>query len=74
MYNVVGLIADNCSTNRLVAQKCGKPLLGCNRHRFNIALVDYIPQFNTVIDKVSTLMCRLRYPVAVAKLIEFNKL
>ena len=40
--NISAFTADNCSYDRLIVQKCKKPLLGCGSHHFNIALVNFL--------------------------------
>ena len=74
MNNVVALIADNCNTNRLIAEILDKPLLGCNSHRFNIAVVEFMSCHNGLINKISILMSKLRFPVAAAKLRKHTEL
>ena len=66
--NMVAFIAYNSNTNRLIAQLCDKPLMGCNSHRFNVAVVDYMSTHTDAIDRVAVLISKLRSPVSAAKL------
>ena len=61
--NVVAIIGDNCSTNKKLARNLLKPLVGCNSHKFNLAVKRYIqtkPEFSKPLDKVKRLMTELR--------------
>lgn len=42
MENVVCLVGDNCATNQALADLCGKPLVGCASHRFNLEVQAYL--------------------------------
>ncbi len=70
LENVVASITDNCSTNKSISERYSKPLLGCSSHGYNSAVTDFIDTHKVVIEKVSVLMSKLRYPVAAAKLRE----
>ena len=65
---VVALIADNCNTNRLIAEILHKPLSGCSSYRFNITVVEFMSCHNGLINKISIAMSKLRFPVRAAKL------
>jgi len=68
MANSVAFIDDNCSTHRLVARMCRRPLLGRHIHRFNLALVEYLSTHSITIDKIAALMSKFRFPVVATKL------
>ena len=42
LSNVICLVGDNCSTNLALANLCGKPLIGCAAHRFNLAIQKHL--------------------------------
>lgn len=42
LSSVSFLIGDNCSTNRKVSRILGIPMLGCNSHRLNLAVLRYL--------------------------------
>jgi hypothetical protein len=42
LTNVVCLVGDNCATNQALADLCGKPLVGCASHRFNLEVQSYL--------------------------------
>ena len=46
------IIGDNCATNQLMATLCGKPLVGCHAHRFNLEVQVYLQKFETLLAKV----------------------
>jgi hypothetical protein len=45
--DIVCIIGDNCSTNRSIARKWGKPLIGCRSYRFNLAVKAWIDNVGT---------------------------
>ncbi|RLN87599.1 hypothetical protein BBJ28_00027238 [Nothophytophthora sp. Chile5] len=59
---------DNCSTNGRVAALLGRPLVGCSSHRLHLAVKSYLSDYETLLGKVNTLMCKLRCLNAAAKL------
>ena len=42
--NLICLIGDNCSTNKLLADLMEVPLVGCRSHRLNLAMEAYIKE------------------------------
>jgi hypothetical protein len=50
--NVLCLIGDNCATNKALADLCGKPLIGCHAHRFNLECSAYLERQETLLAKV----------------------
>ena len=66
--NVACVIADNNNTNKAVADAMGASFIGCASHRFNLAVQDIIEIHATVVDKVQTLMIKLRNLTTSAKL------
>ncbi len=40
--NVVCFTGDNMNTNQALATLCGKPLVGCAAHRFNLEVQKYL--------------------------------
>ena len=49
--NVICLIGDNCSTNKLCADLCSLPLVGCASHRFNLEVQAFLENFEAIILK-----------------------
>jgi hAT family C-terminal dimerisation region len=40
--NILYFVADNCNTNRKVANDIGIPLLGCSSHKLNLAVTKFL--------------------------------
>jgi hypothetical protein len=62
LSNIVVLIADNCNTNRKIANNLAIPLLGCASHRFNLAVNKWIsdhPRYYQILEKIHGLMMQL---------------
>jgi len=68
LSNVICLVGDNCSTNKALADLCGKPLVGCAAHRFNLAVQKYLSGHDVLLTKVNELMTKLRTLKNAAKL------
>ncbi|KAG2773227.1 hypothetical protein Pcac1_g16042 [Phytophthora cactorum] len=62
------IVADNCTTNRSVATKLDVPLIGCASHRFNLAMVRFLPDSENLINMIQRLMTSLRQPNNAAQL------
>ena len=52
LSNILFLVGDNCATNRSLASKANKPLIGCASHRLNLAADKLISDKETIIYKV----------------------
>lgn len=75
--NVVCLIGDNCAVNRLFATKAGVPLIGCNSHKFNLAVENWIkdqPNLESGLTAVRDVMRSIRTLKNSAKLRELTHL
>eukprot|EP00171_Calliarthron_tuberculosum_P021824 IDg21824t1 len=72
--NVVALIGDNCETNKLFATLAGTYFVGCASHRFNLAVHDLASDSQHIINKVQSLMRKLKHPIPAAKLRKFTHL
>ena len=72
--NVVALIADNCETNKALADICNVPLVGCHSHRLALAVKEYLTNKDELIQKVNTLMGKLKAPKTAAELRNFTNL
>jgi len=46
--------------NKSIADKTKKPLLGCYSHRFNLAVKDYLLEYEKILEHVNQLMIKLR--------------
>ena len=65
--NVVALIADNCETNKALADICNVPLVGCHSHRLALAVKEYLTNKDELIQKVNTLMGKSKAPKTAAE-------
>lgn len=66
--NVVCIVADNCNTNKAIANSVGVPLVGCASHRFNLAVEDILQEDDDFVQKIYAIMSKLRNPTLSAKL------
>jgi len=66
--NVVCIIADNCETNKALSRLCKVPMIGCASHRFNLAVTEYLSPFSSILNKVHSLMTKLKTVKLSAKL------
>lgn len=58
--NLICIIGDNCSANKALAGRLGKPLVGCASHRLNLAVQKYIDfHLATITEQVSKVMSKL---------------
>ena len=60
--NVVGLIADNCETNKALSELCEVPMIGYHSHRLALAVRDYLKPNDHLICKINSMMGKLKYP------------
>eukprot|EP00644_Phytophthora_capsici_P019588 jgi/Phyca11/133604/e_gw1.585.2.1 len=54
------LVGDNCSVNGSIASKLGVPLVGCASHRLNLAMTQYLDEYEDILEKINDLMKFLR--------------
>ena len=62
------LSADNCNTNKSVAKILGINFIGCSSHRFNLAMEQFLEKEKGIIDKINTVMKKLKQPSLAARL------
>ena len=74
MANVIALIGDNCNPNKAIKRMAGRYFIGCNSHRFHIAVKDTLHDMDSEVGMVRVLMIKLRTPIAAAKLRKFTRL
>lgn len=60
LENIVCIIGDNCETNKALSNFCGKPFVGCASHRFHLAMMKLMEGSRDALEKVNSLMMRLR--------------
>ena len=58
-------MGDNCNLNKSICQKLNIPLVGCNRHRLNLAVnlvlephEDLLENINNIMKKLTTIKRR----------------
>ncbi|ETP20713.1 hypothetical protein F441_05619 [Phytophthora nicotianae CJ01A1] len=56
LRNCLFVVADNCAVNRLLATLMGVPLVGCASHRLNLAVQDYLRDYEDDLIVLQTLM------------------
>lgn len=66
--DVICIVGDNCSTNKAVANRVGKPLIGCASHRFNLAMQVLLNCEEGLVNKINVLMGKLKNLTLSAKL------
>ncbi len=52
IQNIVAVIRDNCAVNIAFARKLGCGFIGCESHRFNLAVKSIIAEHRALIDEV----------------------
>jgi hypothetical protein len=52
LSNVICIVGDNCNLNKRLADICGAPLVGCAAHRFNLAVSEYLCQYEDLLTNV----------------------
>eukprot|EP00171_Calliarthron_tuberculosum_P001888 IDg1888t1 len=72
--NVVCLIGDNCATNKAIANNVEIPFIGCASHRYNLAVQILLMDEAVVLEKVHTLMSKLKTLTLGAKLFKLTNL
>eukprot|EP00644_Phytophthora_capsici_P004648 jgi/Phyca11/111050/e_gw1.19.281.1 len=63
-----------CPTNKAIATWLKVPLIGCASHRFNLAVCEYLTEFEDLIAEVQALCIQLRHPNNSAALTAFTGL
>lgn len=66
--NVVAIIVDSCTTNRLLSGIVNLHSLDCASHRLNNAVKEIIKEIASVIDNIKRIISNLCFPVRRAKL------
>ena len=72
--NVVANTGDNVATNKRIADRCGVKFVGCASHRLNLAVSAYLERHRPLLEKVSTLMEKLKSPKLAGTLREHTSL
>ena len=65
---VIALIADNCETNKALADLCEVPLIGCSSHRLALAVKELLKPHETLLNKINMIMGKLNSPKMSAEL------
>ena len=60
LANVVSIIGDNAEVNKFTANLCGIPLIGCASHKFQQAVSRYLDKNECLLNKINTLMGKLK--------------
>ena len=68
------MIGDNYPTNKLLARLLHVNIIGCASHRFNLAVIKIIDEYETLITKIHNLMTKLLTLNNSAKLRKQTKL
>ncbi|KAL4173920.1 hypothetical protein KRP22_005865 [Phytophthora ramorum] len=68
LSNLVAIVCDNMETNKAILRRIMVPMICCAVHRFNLAVKDHVKGHSEVIDKVATLMRKLKTVKRVARL------
>ncbi|ETP39963.1 hypothetical protein F442_12610 [Phytophthora nicotianae P10297] len=68
------VVGDNCPTNKDIATRLKVPLIGCASHRFNLAVCEYLAEYEDLIAEVQALCIQLRHPNNSAALAAFTGL
>ncbi|GMF42607.1 unnamed protein product [Phytophthora fragariaefolia] len=71
---VAFLVADNCATNKRIAMLMDLPLVGCESHRYNLAVIRYLVAFASELADVDTLVVQLRHVNNAAELAKYGDL
>ena len=58
--NVVAIIGDNAEVNKALANLCGKPLIGCASHRFNLAIKVILKEQEHLIGRIQDINVKLK--------------
>ncbi|EGZ16538.1 hypothetical protein PHYSODRAFT_501688, partial [Phytophthora sojae] len=55
------IVTDNCNVNQYIGSRKGAlPMVGCASHMFNLAVSDYLPDYETLLAKIHALMNKMR--------------
>ncbi|OWY95716.1 LOW QUALITY PROTEIN: hypothetical protein PHMEG_00034207 [Phytophthora megakarya] len=55
------IVADNCNVNQYIGNREGAlPMVDCASHRFNLAVFDYMDDYDALLTKLHALMTKLR--------------
>ena len=71
---VVAITGDNVATNKRIADRCVFKFAGCASHRLNLAVSAYLERHGPLLEKVNTLMGKLKSPKLVGTLREHENL
>ena len=66
--NVIALVADNCETNKALADLCEVPLIGCSSHKLALAVKELLKPHETLLNKINMIMGKLKSPKMSAEL------
>ncbi|XP_036367828.1 uncharacterized protein LOC118767407 [Octopus sinensis] len=70
LENVVAITGDNTEVNKSIANLCRIPLIGCAFHKFNLAVSAYLDKQEVLLNKINTLMGKLKSLKLAGKLRE----
>lgn len=62
------IVGDNCYTNQRLANLLSVPLVGCASHRLNLAVQNFFREASDDLDRVKSLMAKLKSLNQSAKL------
>lgn len=68
LEDLLFMVGDNCSTNKLLSRLCGCPFIGCASHRLNLAAKSFLAPYELLLKKIQGLMSKLSTPKQSAKL------
>jgi hypothetical protein len=74
IFDALAIIGDNCNVNKCIAKRLKIPLIGCRSHIFNLAVNAHIDVNKVTINKVNTLMSKLKDLNNHAKLLQLSPL
>jgi hypothetical protein len=74
LSNLSFMVADNCSTNKSIANLLGIPMIGCASHRFNLACTLFLTEYEDQLNAINSLMVELRKLKKAAKLRKVTEL
>ena len=71
---VVAITGDNVATNKRIDDRCGVKFVGCASHRLNLAVSAYLERHGPLLEKVNTVMGKLKSPKLAGTLPEHTSL
>ena len=74
LANVVAIIGNNAEVNKSTANLCGIPLIECASHKFQLAVSRYLDRNECLLNKINTLMGKLKSLKLAGKLREHTPL